>query len=84
MTYTNILYHKGYAKFVTEAKDAGIDGFILPDMSIEESEEYLNAAKDKTDTIFLISPNTEKARIQKYPKQHPDFCTWLQCLVQPG
>lgn len=73
MTYTNILYHKGYAKFVTEAKDAGIDGFILPDMSIEESEEYLNAAKDKTDTIFLISPNTEKARIQKISKATSGF-----------
>ncbi|HEY5735870.1 MAG TPA: tryptophan synthase subunit alpha [Nitrosopumilus sp.] len=65
MTYTNILYHKGYAKFIVEAKKAGIDGFILPDMSIEESKEYLKAAKNNADTIFLISPNTSKARIQK-------------------
>jgi len=28
MTYTNILYHKGYAKFITEATKAGIDGFF--------------------------------------------------------
>ena len=26
MTYTNILYHKGYSKFISEAKKAGIDG----------------------------------------------------------
>ena len=65
MTYTNILYHKGYEKFIVEAKKAGIDGFILPDMSIEESKEYLKAAKNNADTIFLISPNTSKARIQK-------------------
>ena len=65
MTYTNILYNKGYSKFISEAKKAGIDGFILPDMSIEESKEYLNAAKGKTDTIFLISPNTSKERIRK-------------------
>ena len=65
MTYTNILYKMGYAKFITEAKKAGIDGFILPDMSIEESDNYLQAAKGKTDTIFLISPNTSKERIRK-------------------
>ena len=56
------------SKFISEAKKAGIDGFILPDMSIEESKEYLKAAKGNTDTIFLISPNTSKERIKKNPK----------------
>ena len=65
MTYTNILYNKGYLKFISEAKKAGIDGFILPDMSIEESKEYLKAAKGNTDTIFSVSPNTTKKRIRK-------------------
>ena len=73
MTYTNILYHKGYAKFILEAKKAGIDGFILPDMSIEESKEYLKAAKNKADTIFLISPNTSNTRIQKISKASSGF-----------
>ena len=73
MTYTNILYHKGYAKFISEAKKAGIDGFILPDMSIEESKEYLEAAKNKADTIFLISPNTSNIRIQKISKASSGF-----------
>jgi tryptophan synthase alpha chain len=65
MTYTNILYNKGYQKFISDAKKAGIDGFILPDMSIEESSAYLKAAKGITDTVFLISPNTSKDRINK-------------------
>ncbi len=73
MTYTNILYHKGYAKFISEATKAGIDGFILPDMSIEESKEYLQAAKNKADTIFLISPNTSKTRISKISKVTSGF-----------
>jgi tryptophan synthase alpha chain len=73
MTYTNILYHKGYPKFISEAKKAGIDGFILPDMSVEESKEYLNAAKNNADTIFLISPNTSKSRIQKISKASSGF-----------
>lgn len=69
MTYTNILYKQGYSKFIFHAKKAGIDGFILPDMSIEESKEYVNAAKKyNADTIFLVSPNTSKNRLKKIAK----------------
>ncbi len=73
MTYTNILYHKGYPKFIAEAKNAGIDGFILPDMSIEESKEYTASAKNMADTIFLVSPNTTKSRIEKIAKSSSGF-----------
>ena len=73
MTYTNILYHKGYTNFIADAKKAGIDGFILPDMSIEESKEYIAAAKNMADTIFLISPNTTKSRIEKIIKSSSGF-----------
>jgi len=74
MTYTNILYKIGYEKFMLKAKNAGIDGFILPDMSIEESKNYVNAArKNKLDTIFLISPNTSTERIKKILKVTSGF-----------
>ena len=66
MTYTNLLYKQGYDRFITLAKKAGIDGFILPDMAIEEAGEYLKAIrKNKADSIFLISPNTSPKRIKK-------------------
>jgi len=66
MTYTNLLYKQGYDRFIALAKKAGIDGFILPDMAIEESREYLRAIrKNKADSIFLISPNTSPKRIKK-------------------
>jgi len=74
MTYTNILYRKGFDQFMQKAKSFGIDGFILPDMSIEESESYLKAAKkNKLDTIFLISPNTSTERIKKILKATSGF-----------
>jgi len=73
MTYTNILYHRGYSKFIKEAKKAGIDGLILPDMSIEEADDYLKAAKGSVDTIFLISPNTSRERIQKISQSTSGF-----------
>ena len=74
MTYTNLLYKRGYDKFISLAKKAGIDGFILPDMPVEESKEYLKAIrKNKTDAIFLISPNTTKERIKKIVKMSSGF-----------
>jgi tryptophan synthase alpha chain len=74
MTYTNILYHRGYDKFFKMIKDAGIDGVITPDMTVEESRDYLKAAKKhKIDTIFLVSPNTRRARLQKIVRQTTGF-----------
>jgi len=65
MTYTNLLYKQGYDRFIALARKAGIDGFILQDMAIEEAGEYLRAIrKNKADSIFLISPNTSSKRIK--------------------
>ena len=74
MTYTNILYSYGYDQFLSKAKRLGLDGIILPDMSIEESSEYIKAArKNHIDTIFLVSPNTSKDRIKKITKATTGF-----------
>ena len=74
MTYTNVLYKQGYDKFIKNAKKSGISGLILPDMSFEESTEYLKSArKNNMDTIFLISPNTSKLRIKKIQKVSSGF-----------
>lgn len=74
MTYTNILYKKGFNKFISNAKKVGINGFILPDMSIEESKDYIKAArKNNIDTIFLVSPNTRKSRLKKIAKSTTGF-----------
>ena len=66
MTYCNILIRVGIEKFMMLAKEHGIDGFILPDLSIEESEEYsLVASKLGMSLVFLVSPNTAEARLKK-------------------
>jgi len=74
MTYTNVLYTHGYTKFMSRVKSAGIDGLILPDMSIEESREYLKfAKKNGLDTIFLVSPNTKNDRLKKIARVSTGF-----------
>ena len=36
MTYSNILVRAGMEKFMAQSKQCGVDGFILPDMPVEE------------------------------------------------
>jgi len=65
MTYSNILEKNGFRKFMEMAKEAGTDGFILPDMTVEESENYLQYSKDLgLASIFLVAPNTSNLRIK--------------------
>jgi len=74
MTYTNLLFRQGYDRFISRAKKAGIDGFILPDMPIEEAKQYLDAIHKYTaDAIFLASPNTSKERIKKIIRASSGF-----------
>lgn len=66
MTYSNILQKNGFRKFMEKAKEAGADGFVLPDMTIEESREYLENSKNlELASIFLVAPNTSNLRIKK-------------------
>lgn len=66
MTYSNILVHAGLGSFMDKAQAAGVDGFILPDMPVEEAGEYLAEAKKRgLATVFLASPNTPDARLQR-------------------
>ena len=74
MTYSNILYRAGFESFMSKARDSGIDGFILPDMSIEESEEYTRISHELgLASIFIVSPNTEDNRVRKIMKVSTGF-----------
>ena len=65
MTYSNIIYSRGYQNAARQIADAGIDGLILPDMPADEAGEYTKSARScGLDTIFLASPNTADARLR--------------------
>jgi tryptophan synthase alpha chain len=66
MTYSNIVYKAGLEKFIKLSRLHGVDGFILPDMAIMESDAYVKVASDNgLATIFLASPNSNKQRIEQ-------------------
>jgi tryptophan synthase alpha chain len=74
MTYSNLFVKPGWDDFISRCKDVGIDGFILPDMPVEEASEYLpKAAQHGMATVFLASPNTPEERLEKIVQNSSGF-----------
>lgn len=60
--------------FLREAKAAGIDGFIIPDLPIEEAGPVCEAAASlDVSCSFLISPSTPDARAQQIARACTGF-----------
>ena len=64
MTYYNPIFKMGLDRFFSCAKECLVDGVIVPDLPVEEAEDYRKAAdKVNIDTIFLAAPSTSKERL---------------------
>ncbi len=73
-TYYNPIYRYGIEKFVEEAARAGIDGFIVPDLPVEEIDP-LEKALDQHQIylIPLVAPTSTPRRIEKISKRAKSF-----------
>jgi len=66
MVSYSIVYCIGLDRFVKDAKHAGFDGFIFPDLPLEESERARKATADAGLILsMLIAPTTPIERAQK-------------------
>ncbi len=66
MGYINPILQYGIDRFLDDAKEAGADGFIIPDLPVEEAEDFRQKCMARQlALVFLISPVTSDARIQK-------------------
>src|SRR5712692_4298244 len=65
-SYANPLLRLGLEQFARQAAEAGVDGVLALDLPIEEAGGFHEAlARAGIDLIFLLSPTTTDARIQK-------------------
>jgi len=64
MSYLNPLLAFGVARLAARAADAGVSGFIVPDLPLDESSE-LRAALDQRQLalVQMVTPVTEPARL---------------------
>ncbi|MCD2202007.1 tryptophan synthase subunit alpha [Halobacterium sp. KA-6] len=69
MTYYNLIYQYGEEagpeEFVAAAADAGISGFVVPDLPVNESEPMYEACREHgLDLIFIVAPTTTPERLE--------------------
>lgn len=74
MSYLNPLYVFGMEELTKASLESGVDGFIVPDLPIEESKE-LNDRLSEADLalIQLVTPATPKDRIEMITNQSSGF-----------
>lgn len=78
MGYYNPIYSMGVEKFLTEAKDAGIDGLIVVDLPPEEDIELCLPAQDAgLNFIRLATPTTDDKRLPRVVQNTSGFVYYV-------
>ncbi len=85
MGYINPIQRMGIETFLEEAREAGVDGLIIPDLPPEEGTAFFDMARAKgISTIFLVAPNTEGERIHQLGLQGEDLLYAVSILGVTG
>ncbi|MCC5925448.1 MAG: tryptophan synthase subunit alpha [Bacteroidetes bacterium] len=82
MGYINPILHYGVDEFFSKAAESGVDGFILPDVPVEETglvEEH--CTKYDMSLIHLVAPNTTDSRMKLIDSKSNGF---VYCVSVTG
>jgi tryptophan synthase alpha chain len=85
MGYFNPIFIYGMERFAKNAKFAGLDGIIVPDLPIEEAKELrIILNKNKLHLIDFIAPTTDSKRIKKISKDAKGFIYYVSLTGVTG
>jgi tryptophan synthase alpha chain len=80
MGYYNPMLAYGLEKFVRDAKEAGADGFIIPDLPMEESDEFVGASQSALKgydsplpLILMLAPTSSPERMEMIARNAKGF-----------
>ncbi len=78
MGYYNPIFVYGEDKFIRDAKSAGVDGFIVPDLPPEEGEDFSRKVKSlKLSPVFLAAPTSTDERLKKIGQLSGEFIYYV-------
>ena len=82
MVSYSIIYRRGIDRFVAESVAAGLAGFVVPDLPIEESDDLGTAcAAADLALVRLVTPTTPPERAEQIARQSTGF---LYCVSVAG
>ena len=74
MTYGNLVHRAGRRRFAGSLAAAGVDGAIIPDFPLEESEEWEAACADAgVESVLLAAPVTPDDRLARICERSRGF-----------
>ncbi len=66
MTYVNPVYRLGYERFAAQAEASGVAGAIIPDLPVDESEEWVSmCGAHGVDAVQLAAPGSSPERLKE-------------------
>ena len=73
-TYLNPVLRFGLGRFCAAAADAGFDGALVTDLTLEEAGEYITCMRSRElATIFLAAPTSTDQRLRRIAKACSGF-----------
>ena len=72
MGYFNPMLAYGLEKFIHDAREAGADGFIIPDLPLEEAEEFQSINGDMP-LIQMLAPTSPDERMESIARNVKGF-----------
>lgn len=81
MGYANTLQKYGKEQFEQDAINAGVDGLIIPDVPLEEFDEFFSPLSNILDKILLTTPTSTTDRIRNIDNSSSGF---VYCVSVAG
>jgi len=74
MSYYNPLLNQGLAELARKASDAGLDGILASDLTVEESRPFVDAMSGANlNSVFLVAPTSSAERLEKIARTSTGF-----------
>ena len=85
MTYYNLAFRAGHERFAHSLADAGVAGIILPDVPLEELDEWQRVATGAgVATVLLAAPVTPDDRLARLCEQSQGFIYGVNLMGVTG
>jgi len=76
--YFNLVHRRGLKQFIQDATRAGVDGLLVLDLPIEESDNYEALMRQAgLCNIYLVAPTTPEERIEMIVKRGAGFIYYI-------
>lgn len=81
MGYANPVLRFGVDRFIKEANNSGVDGLIIPDIPVDEYDNFYGLNSEFMDIILLTTPQTSENRIKMIDEKSKGF---VYCVSVSG